>query len=138
VIESTFELGNRVQIGGPVPRLMVLMREWRPDSSTNDGIVSQNRIAVDGEHRPSKERANCLKTVPPAIMIAGSKNLSSRQTFEPFKVWLKVAMIPGHRDIAGNQHQIARRNDLTPVALDRISVIAPSHRVLIAGNRPRK
>ena len=73
-------------------------------------------------------------------MISRRQDFSSGQSIEPDEIGLKVAVVPGHRQIAREQDQVARNDALAPVFLDAGRVIVPPGSVALApiGSRKRK
>ena len=96
--------------------------------------MGRHGIAVDGEHRPPEQRAKRLGVVPPSIMVARSQDLGSGQAFEPNQVGLKVAVVLSHGEIAGEQHEIPRRDHVAPVSFDVGGMIAPSRGETLAAD----
>ena len=66
-------------------------------------------------------------------MIARREHLGPRQAMEPRQVVLQVAMVAGHRQVTGNQDQVAGSDHLPPVLFDLHGMVAPAR-----GERSRR
>ena len=109
-----------------------------PAGAADDHAVSRHGIALDGEHRTPEQRADRRGAVPPSVVVARREDLGSGQSFEPCQVGLKVAVVLGHRQVAGKQDEVAGLDDFAPVSFDMGGMVAPPRGVTLAANRPGK
>ena len=110
-------------------RAEVLDFRGSPSGPADDHAIDLQSVSPTASRTAAESGRIFSHAVPPGVVVAGREDLRPRQSIKPGQVGLELAMIPGHRQVAGQKHQVIRADGVSPVGLDPLRMVPPPRRV---------